>query len=200
MSARSENPAAHNCWGAGAARLCAARPRRWRGHPGERELHLCARPCAAGGAGGTAAPGPGGAGTWCAAAAIKNAPGSRSAAAQAASRRLGERGRAAWTDARTDGRMETDRQGISAEGRRGVDSGVRETVTAGRKGQGWGDGKWSLGECERDTLRPGGSVRTDRREGGPTPLGSVQTAEPGLKDPFFKMIRVSHWGRREFRN
>lgn len=102
--------------------------------------------------GGTAAPGPGGAGTWCAAAVIKNAPGSRSAAAQAASRRLGERGRAAWTDAPTDGRMETNRQGMSAEGRRGADSGVRETVTAGRKGQGWGAGKWSLGERERDTL------------------------------------------------
>lgn len=138
MSARSENPGAssdaHNCWGAGAAPLCAARPRRWRGHPGKRELHLCARPWAAGGAGGTAAPGPGGAGTWCAAAEIKNALGSRSAAAQAASRRLGERARAAWTDAPTDGRIETDKRGMSAEGRRGVDSGVGETVTAGRKG------------------------------------------------------------------
>lgn len=156
MSARSENPGAssnaHKCCGAGAARPCAARPRLWRGHPGKRELHLCVRPWATGGAGGTAAPGPGGAGTWCAAAAIKNAPGSRSAAAQADSRRLGERARAAWTDGQTAGRMETDRQGMSAEGCGGVDSGVGETVTAGLKGQGRGAGKWSLEKCEGYTL------------------------------------------------
>ena len=80
------------------------------GTPGEEELHLCVRPRATGGAGGTAAPGPGGAGTWCAASAIKNAPGSRSAAAQADSRRLGERARAAWTDGQTDAWRPTDRE------------------------------------------------------------------------------------------
>lgn len=89
--------------------------------------------------------------------------------------------------------METDKQGMSAEGRQGVDSGVGETVTAGRKGQGREAGKWSLGECERDTLSARGEC-LDGREEGPTPLGSVQTAEPGLKDPFLKVIRVSHWG------
>ena len=105
-------------WSRSCAPLCSQAPA-LAGTPGEHKL--CVWPRATGGAGGTAAPGPGGAGTWCAAAAIKNAPGSRSAAAQADSRRLGERARAAWTDGQTDGRMETDRQGMSAEGFGGVD-------------------------------------------------------------------------------
>ena len=71
-------------------------------------------------------------------------------------------------------------------------------MTAGLKGQGRGAGKWSLGKCERYTLPAPGLVsgrtdgQRDRLEEGPTPLGSVQTAEPGFKDHFFKMI--SHWG------
>ena len=42
-----------------------------------------------------------------------------------------------------------------------------------------------LGECERDTLSARGEC-PDGLEEGTAPLGSVQTAEPGLKEPFFK--------------
>lgn len=68
-----------------------------------------------------------------------------------------------------------------------------EALTAGRKGQDRGAGKWSLRKCERVTFPARASVCTGGVE-GPTPLDSVQTTEPGPKDPFFKMIRGSHWG------